>query len=242
MKMTRTWHTWGAAAAAVIALAASALHAADNGAARLRSAALAEEGDLLLEEMAALAPLRARERAEGERLAATEKKLGVDVGRVEKQVADYNRAVTELNVTAAEHAQACPGTISGPALAQCTDRGAKLMDRAAELDRQRAALDQDQKEINARVDQHNRAREAWLAARRSSAPKLDANAADVQRWVSSARHFMATADFAALRDEAGKPAACTQLRLSDSSGLFGERGLKQLHACLKAVLASTRQG
>jgi hypothetical protein len=239
--MTRISAARGALAAA-LALATCLLQAADNGAARLRAAALAEEGDLLLEEAASLAPLRERERTEGERLAASEKKLPGDVARVEKQVADYNRAVAELSALAAEHAKACPGTSSGPALTQCNDRGAKVMDRAAELDRTRTALDQEQKEINARVDQHNRAREAWLAARRANGPKLDAHAADVQRWVGSARSFMATPDFAALRDEAGKPAACAQLRTSDAGSLFGERGLKQLHGCLKAVLAATRQG
>jgi hypothetical protein len=220
--------------AAAVALAAPAL-AADDSAARLRLAALTEEGDLLLEESTGLAPIRERDRAEGERLGAAEKQLQADVSRIEKQVAAYNKAVADLGKAAAEHARACPGNIADSAVEQCNERGARLMDQAAELDRKHIALEKEQKQINARVARQNAARETWLSARRENGSKLDANAADTQRWVASARNFMTTRDFTALRDGAGKPSACAQLRLSDAGAHFGEAGLKRLLACLKAV-------
>lgn len=210
--------------------------AADDGAARLRLAALAEEGDLLLEELAELEPLRSRDRAEAQRLSTVQKKLAAEVMRVEKEVAAYNRAVAELTASAAAHAQACPGNVADSAVAECNERGARLMDRAADLDARHTALQAEQSALNAQVDEHNRSREAWLAARRENAPRVDANAADTQRWVNVARGFMASDEFAAFSQRAGRPAACNGLRLSDSGAHFGEEGLKRLHACLKAVL------
>jgi hypothetical protein len=65
---------------------------------------------------------------------------------------------------------------------------------------------------------------------------MDANAADTQRWVETARRFMVTPDFAAVRGRAGQPAACSGLRVADAGAHFGEQGLKQFHACIKAVL------
>ena len=225
------------AGAALLALgAASAAAQDDGGAGRLRLAALAEEGDLLLEEMTGLEPLRQKERSEAERLADDEKKLAAEVARVEKDVAAYNRAVEELTASAAEYAQACPANISAAAAGGCNDRGARLMDRAAELDARRTALDEQQRAVNESVTRHNQAREAWMAARRENAPRIDANAADTQKWVATARGFLATSDFAALRRRAGEPAACAGLRIADAGAHFGEQGLKQLHACVKAVL------
>jgi len=209
---------------------------ADDNPGRLRLAALAEEGDLLLEEIAQLDPIRKRDSAEAQRLAASEKTLTSDVARVEKEVATYNEAVGALQQVTAEHASACPGSVADSQVEECNERGAKLMDRAAGLDRQYVALQAQQKDINGRVEQHNQTREALLAARRENAPRLDSNAADTQRWVTTARSFMTTAEFAALRERAGQPAACAKLRPNDVGAHFGEQGLRQLHACLKAVL------
>jgi hypothetical protein len=225
------------AGAALLALgAATAAAQDDGGAARLRLAALAEEGDLLLEEMAGLEPLREKDRSEAERLAANEKKLTGEVTQMEKDVAAYNRAVEELSATAADYARTCPSNPTAAATAGCTDQGARLMDRAAELDARRTALDAQQRDVNDRVTRHNQAREAWMAARRENAPRIDANAADTQKWVATARGFMATSDFAALRRRAGDPAACAGLRIADAGAHFGEQGLKRLHGCVKAVL------
>ena len=208
---------------------------ADDGAARLRTAALAEEGDLLLEELAGLEPIRQRERDEAQRLNVSEKQLAAEVAKVEKQVTAYNLAVAELNSAAAEHERACPGNVAA-GVAECNERGERLMEQAAELDRTFTTLQVAQGEVNGRVDAHNRARQAWQTSKRENAPRLDANAADVQRWVSVARSFMASADFTALSRSAGQPPACAKLRLSDAGSQFGEQGLRQLHGCLKAVL------
>jgi hypothetical protein len=207
-----------------------------DDAARLRTAALAEEGDLLLEEMVGLEPIRQRERDEAEQLRAGERQLAAEVAKVEKQVNAYNKAAAELNAAAAEHARTCPGSVADGAVAQCNERGERLMEQAAELDRRFSALQAEQSDLNARVDAHNRARQAWQAAKRENAPRLDANAADTQRWVSLARSFMASSEFAALTRRAGQPSACSRLRLSDTGAHFGEQGLRQLHGCLKAVL------
>lgn len=220
--------------AMALALAVPAA-SADDTAARLRMAALVEEGDLLLDESAGLAPIRERQRAEGERLSASEKALRADVARVEKEVDAYNQAVAELSKAAAEHARMCPGTVSDALVVECNERGARIMDQAAGLDRRHMALEKEQKQVNARVAQHNESREAWHKSRHENAPKLDANAADTQRWVASARTFMKTPEFNALRDGAGRPPACANLRLSDAGAHFGDAGLERLLACLKAV-------
>jgi chromosome segregation ATPase len=209
---------------------------ADDAAAQLRAAALAEEGELLLEETAGLEPIRQRDRAEAERLSAADKQLAAEVAQIEKQISAYNRAVAELGAAAAEHASACPPDVAQSAVDECNARGERLMVQAGELDRTFTALQARQGDINARVDAHNRARDAWQAARRENAPRLDANAADTQRWVTSAQGFMAGADFAALSRRAGQPTACAKLRLSGVGVYFGEQGLRQLQACLKATL------
>jgi hypothetical protein len=209
---------------------------AEDGPARLRLAALAEEGDLLLEEIAQLDPIRKRDSAQAQRLAGDEKKLAAEVVRIEKDVSAYNKAVGELAQAAADHAGACPSTVADSAVEQCNERGAKLMDQAAALDRRHTALQAQQEDVNKRVQQHNRARDAWLAERRESAPRLDASAADIQRWVTTARSFMTTPEFATLKRRAGEPPACAKVRVDDAGAHFGEPGLRQLHGCLKAVL------
>jgi hypothetical protein len=219
-----------------VGLAASFAAQAQDGTGRLRLAALAEEGDLLLEEIAQLEPIRKRDSAEAERLAASEKKLAAEVANVEKEVKAYNKAVADLTQAAAAHAAECPGSVPESALEQCNESGGRLMDRTATLDRQYTSLQARQRDINAQVEQHNRAREAWRAARRENAARLDTNAADTQRWVNTARSFMTSSDFLALQRRAGQPAACARVRPNDVGAHFGEQGLRQLHACLKAVL------
>ena len=100
-----------------------------------RLAALAEEGDLLLEEIAQLEPIRKRDSSEAQRLAAAEKKLATEVASVEKEVKAYNKAVADLAQAGAAHAAECPANVAESVVEQCNESGAKLMDRAASLDR-----------------------------------------------------------------------------------------------------------
>ena len=211
---------------------------ADPDAARLRAAALAEEAGLLVEEWAALEPLRQNGRSEAEQIAATERKLSVEVRRMQQDLDADNKAVAALRGMSVEHARECPSELDESQVEPCNERGAVLMDRAAELDRRYLALSARQRELNAQIEQNYRARAALSRSRQEAAPKLDVNAADIQRWVNAARPFMATRDFTALVASAGKPAACTQLRLGDANGFFGKPGLDRLHACLRAVLGA----
>lgn len=225
----------GALAAAGLLLAAATAASADDSAARLQLAALVEEAGLLLEESAGLEPIRQRIREDGERLAAAEKTLTEAVARTEQEVAAYNDAVAALTAEVAAHKQACPPTRSAVTAANCNDALIRLLQRSTELEQQHAALAERQSQINAQVEQHNGARQAWLAARREHAPKIDANAADTQRWVTAARSVMVSDAFGALRRLAGSPPACDGLRVADGTALFGQEGLERLHGCLQAV-------
>jgi len=109
------------------------------------------------------------------------------------------------------------------------------MDRYAALDRQRVELAGRQQALNQRIDRHNADRLAWQAGKRESSPRIDRNESDANRWVGSARGFMLSEAFTALSTQAGAPAPCTGLRLSEGTAYHGTQGLKSLHACLHAV-------
>jgi chromosome segregation ATPase len=209
--------------------------------ARLRLAALVEEAELLLDEFAGLQPAIERARAEGERLAASETALRTELPGLEREIAAYNEAAAALTETARQHRARCPLESDDSTLIEtCNASGAELMDRYAVLERQRAQLAARQEALNQRVDRHNAERIAWQADRRDSGPRIDKNESDANRWVDSAREFMLSDPFAALATEAGSPAPCAGLRLSQSTAYHGTPGLKSLHACLQAVQGALR--
>jgi chromosome segregation ATPase len=204
--------------------------------ARLRLAALVEEAELLLDELAGLQPAIERLRVQGERLAASETALRAELPGLEREIAAYNDAAAALTEAARQHRARCPRESDDSTLIEtCNASGAELMDRYAVLERQRAELAVRQEALNQRVDRHNAERLAWQADKRDSGPRIDKNESDANRWVGTAREFMLSDAFAALITEAGSPAPCAGLRLPQSAAYHGTPGLKSLHSCLQAV-------
>lgn len=217
------------------ALAAALPAAADEGA-RLRLAALVEEGDLLLEELATLEPVIERIRAESERSSVAERALKNESVALDREIAAYNAAAAELARAARQHHESCPRQSQDDQLIDaCNARGADLMDFNARLEWEHAPLTARQQALNQRIDRHNAERDTRRAQKRELAPRIDTNEADANRWASSARGFMLTDEFAALAAQAENPGACAELRLSDAAAYQGTRGLKLLQACLEAV-------
>jgi hypothetical protein len=208
---------------------------ADDGA-RLRLAALVEEAELLLEELAGLQPAITRLRTEGERLADSEAALRSESPALEGEIAAYNAGAGALVEAAQQHRARCPRPSQDAALIEeCNTGGAELMERYAALERQRAELAARQQALNQRIDRHNADRLAWQADKRANSPRIDRNESDANRWVGSARNFMLSDGFTALATQAGAPAPCAGLRLSVGTAYQGTQGLKSLHACLHAV-------
>jgi chromosome segregation ATPase len=241
--MSSTRRTVNRIAAALLAISALALSevAWAEDPARLRLAALVEEADLLLEELAGLQPVIERLRAEGERLAAAQTALRAELAGLEREIAAYNEAAGALAEGARQHRGRCPRESDDSGLIErCNAAGAELMDRYAVLERQRAELAERRQALNQRIDQHNAARIAWQADKRDNGPRIDTNESDANRWVGSARGFMVSDAFAALAREADGPDECARLRVSDGNAYHGTEGLKSLHACLQAVRAGLR--
>jgi chromosome segregation ATPase len=229
---------------AVLLVACAMLLAAParaDDAARLRLAALAEEAELLREELAGLQPVIERLRAGGERLAESETTLRTELAALEREIAAYNEAAGALTEAAQQHRARCPRESDDSKLIEeCNASGAGLMDRHAVLEQQRGELGERQQALNQRIDRHNADRIAWHADKRDNGPRIDTNESDANRWVESARGFMLSDGFAALTTQAGSPAPCTGLRPSESSAYHGTQGLKSLHACLQAVRTAPR--
>jgi hypothetical protein len=225
--------------AACAALLAGPTRADDP--ARLRLAALVEQGELLLEEFAGLQPTIERLRVEGERLTDSEATLRTELVGLEREIAAYNEAASALIEAARQHRARCPQLSEDSKLIeQCNAGGAELMNRYAVLEQQRAELSGRQQTLNQRIERHNADRLAWHADKRDNGPRIDSNESEANRWVGSARGFMLSEPFAALTTEAGGPASCTDLRLSEATAYHGTQGLKALHVCLQSVRAGLR--
>ena len=226
---------------AVVCTASLGVPASADDAARLRLAALAEEAELLLEELAGLQPTIDRLRTEGERLADSEAALRSESLALEREIAAYNDAAGALVEAAQQHRARCPRqSVDAALIEECNAGGAELLDRYAALERQRAELAGRQQALNQRIDRHNADRLAWQADKRENGPRIDRNESDANRWVASARGFMLSDDFTALARQAGAPAPCTGMRLSEGTAYHGTQGLKSLHACLHAVRDALR--
>jgi hypothetical protein len=211
---------------------------ADDGT-RVRLAALTEQAELLLEELARLQPAIERLRTEGERLAASETTLTAELVSLEREIAAYNEAAGALIEAAQQHRARCPRQANDITLIEaCNAAGADLIERYATLEQEHTELSARQQAVNQRVGRHNADRLVWVADKRDNGPRIDANESDANRWMGSARRLMLSNGFTALAKEAGSPPACTGLRLSDPAAYQGTQGLQSLSACLRAVQAA----
>lgn len=221
---------------AAAGLSSTAPSRAQEEAARLRLAALTEEGDLLLEEARALEPETRRLERLGGELAAGGKQLEAEVAVLERSLREYNSEAGALAARAAAQREQC--TAAGLTAAQiraCNDEAADIAAAGLGLEQRRPELERRQQELNQRIDRHNARRLEWERASREQAGRTALNEADVRQWLQRARAFWASEEFAAFARAAGTPAACSSTRLAVSASAYPVEALERMQACLKAV-------
>jgi chromosome segregation ATPase len=224
-------------AAVCLVHSALALAQADQ----LKLEALVQEGDLILEEAATLAPAAEQLAQEGQQLAASEHSL-------REEVRSLNQTIVQFNATMAEQSQSvhalqtqCADQTTDKALADdCNTRLAQLREQGNTLEEQRGPVRARQEELNARVDKHN----AWgrdYAKRKHAQDSTDAlNQRDAEEWLERAKQFLASKDFALLLAQAGNPAACRDEQMSEIATLSVRTAFDRAQDCLKAVKGTGR--
>ena len=208
---------------------------------RLALDALVQEGDLILEEAAALAPASKLLTEEGLEVAAADKSL-------REQVQSLNRDITQFNAAMAEHnesvqtlrAQCAGDTVDNASVEACNVRLTQLRDQAGMLDDERLQIRARQEDLNARVQKHNeRARD--YASRKQAQDRSDKlNQSDAEDWLARARRFLASQDFAVWLSQAGNPAPCGAEQMKEIAGSAVQTAVEWVEACLKAVKAGSR--
>ncbi len=219
-------------AAVVLAHIALPLALADQ----LRLDALVQEGDLILEEAATLAPSNAQLAEEGQQLVASEKTLREEVQALNQNIAQFNAALAEQNQAVQKFQTQCPRHTKDQAVADaCDQRIAQLREQANLLEDDRLQLRAHQEELSARVEKQN----AWgrdYAKRKGVQDSHDSlNQRDSDEWLGRAKQLLASEDFAALLAHAGSPQACSADRIAETAMLGGRPALERVQACLKAV-------
>ena len=228
---------WASAAVVLVHAALLPLAHADQ----LRLEALVQEGDLILEEAATLAPSDAQLAEEGQQLVASEKALREEVQALNQNIVQFNAAMAEQNRAVQTFQAQCPGQTSDQARADaCDKRIAQLREQANLLEDERLQLRAHQEELNARVDKQN----AWgrdYGKRKGVQDSHDRlNQRDSDEWLVRAKQFFASEDFAALLAHAGSPQACSADRMVEAGALSARPALEQVQACLKALKAGNQ--
>lgn len=208
---------------------------------QLRLEALVQEGDLILEEAATLAPSDAQLAEEGQQLIASEKALREEVQALNQSIAQFNTAMAEQNQAVQKFQTQCPRQTNDQALADaCDKRIAQLRDQANLLEDDRLQLRAHQEELSARVDKQN----AWgrdYAKRKGVQDSHDSlNQRDSDEWLARAKQFLASSDFAALLAHAGSPQACSADQIAENATLSARPALERIQACLKALKAGNQ--
>jgi hypothetical protein len=233
MRAPRGW-SWMAAGLVLSGLALPAWP--QDEAARLRLAAMTGQGDLLLQEAAALQPRTRELERRGAELAAEGKRLEADVAAVEGAVREYNAEAGVAASAADAQRERCTGvSLDAQRVAACNEEGAALAAQGAALEQRRAPLAERQEALNQSIDRYNARRAEWDRARREHDQRRIANESEVRQWLERARDFSATDGFAALSRAAGTPAACSSSRLAGSDAAHPVEALKRMQSCLKAV-------
>jgi hypothetical protein len=223
-------------AAAVLVVAATAARAD-----RLALDALVQEGDLILEEAAQLAPAGKLLAEEGLEVAAADKALRGEVQALNRDITRFNAAMAEHNEGVQTLRAQCAGdTVDNASVEACNARLTQLRDQAGMLDDERLQIHARQADVNARVEKHNeRARD--YAKRKQEQDKSDKlNMGDAEDWLARARQFLASQDFAAWLSQAGNPAPCDAEQMKEVAGPAVRTAVERAEACLKAVKAGSR--
>ena len=199
-----------------------------------------QEGDLILEEAATLAPSDAQLAEEGQQLVASERTLREEVQALNQNIMQFNAAMAEQNQAVQTVQTQCPGRPDDQALADaCDKRMEQLREQANLLENERLGLRAHQEELNARVDKQN----AWgrdYGKRKGVQDSHDRlNQRDSDEWLVRAKQFIASEDFAALLAHAS-PQACSADRMIEAGALSARPALERVQACLKALKAGNQ--
>jgi hypothetical protein len=233
------WLHGGLLAAVIVALACtSTVDAADNPA-KIRLAALVEEGDILSREIAKLDPETKRIKLEGDRIATSERSLLEQSNALTKAFGQYNADLAQHRETTKGWPDRCRVVPGDPeAKEACDAEATDLSAQAAKLEERLAALEARRDALNVRVDQHNTARLKWDEHRRKQDARVDVSELGIQQWIEKARSFWGTEGFSLLVVQAGNPSACAGNQ-STSGEARPVEGLRRIQQCFKAVNAGT---
>jgi len=222
---------WASAAAVFVHIASPPARAD-----QLRLDALVQEGDLILEEAATLAPADEQLAQEEQQLVASEKALRDEAQALNQSITQFNAAMTEYEQEVQTSQKRCASQADDKALEDaCDARGVELREQVNLLEEERAQLRARQQDVNARVDKQN----AWArdyGKRKGVQNSRDGlNQRDSEEWLGRAKQFLASTDFAALLGQAGSPPACSADQLNEIATLSARPALERAQACLKAV-------
>jgi hypothetical protein len=223
-----------AALAALLVHASLALAQTDL----LQLNALVQEGDLILEEAAALAPANQKLEEEGPQIAASDTALRAAAQALEDGIKQFNASMQELNVGAKQHQAQCPQQIEEPArLESCNAQVAELNELARKLDEQRPGFEAQRKELNARVDQHNQVATDFARHKQEYDSRDTLNQHDAEDWLGRARSFLGSETFNAFLVKAASPTVCGPGRIAELATLPTRKAVTRAQDCLKAVKA-----
>jgi hypothetical protein len=202
---------------------------------------LVQEGDLILEEAATLAPSDAQLAEERQQLVASEKTLREEVQALNQNITQFNAAMAEQNKAVQTFQTQCPAHTKDQALSDaCDKRIAQLREQANLLEDDRLQLRARQEELNARVDKQN----AWgrdYGKRKGAQESNDRlNQRDSDEWLGRAKQLLASQDFTFLSAHAGNPQACSADQIAETATLGARAALERIQACLKAIKAGNR--
>ncbi len=208
---------------------------------QLRLEALVQEGDLILEEVATLAPSDVQLAEEGQQLVASEKTLREEVQGLNQNITEFNAAMAEQNKAVQTFQTQCPAQTNDQVLADaCDKRIAQLREQANLLEDDRLQLRARQEELNARVDRQN----AWgreYGKRKGVQDSHDRlNQRDSDEWLARAKQFLASEDFPTLLAHAGSPQACGADQMAEIATLNTRSSLERIQVCLRALKAGNQ--
>lgn len=205
---------------------------------QLKLDALVQEGDLILEEVATLAPAAEQLAQEGQQLTASEQRLREEVRSLNQGIMQFNAAMAEQSRSVQALRAQCAGQTADKSLADaCDTRIAQSREQTNMLEEERGKVRARQEELNARVDKQN----AWgrdYAKRKHAQDSNDTlNQRDAEEWLGRAKQFLASKDFAVLLAQAGNPLACRDEQMSEIAALGVRPAFDRAQACLRAVKA-----
>lgn len=208
---------------------------------QLKLEALVQEGDLILDEAATLAPSDEQLAQEEQQLVASEKSLRDEVQALNQSITQFNAAMAEHNRGVQALQTRCASPAANKVLEDACGAGAaQLREQENLLEDERAELRMRQEELTARVGKQD----AWgrdYGKRKGVQDSHDRlNQRDSEEWLGRAKQFLASKDFEALLAQAGSPAPCSADQVSEIATLSTRPALERAQACLKAVKAGSR--